>query len=80
MRLPVDLRREMRAALRAEPHQTFLRDAVWARAAIVAAAKARTCQRATTKAAMTEFRRAVDALLVEMQDILLDQLGKRAGR
>ena len=52
----------MRAALRAEPHQTFLRDAVWARAAIVAAAKARTCQRATTKAAMTEFRRAVDAV------------------
>ena len=74
MRLPVDLRREMRAALRAEPHQTFLRYAVRARAAIVPAAMARPFERATTKAAMTEFRRAVDALLVEVQGILLDQL------
>jgi uncharacterized membrane protein len=79
-RLPDDLRQELRAALRANPREAMrlLRDVVRARSAIVAAAKADPYDRAAAEAAMTDFRRAVDALLTEVQAVFLDRLDERA--
>jgi uncharacterized membrane protein len=78
-RLPAELRQELRAALRANPREAMrlLREVVKARAAIVTATKADPYDRATAEAAMTDFRRAVDALLVEVQAVFLDRLDKR---
>lgn len=79
-RLPEELRAELRDALRETPGQSLrlLRDVVAARAAIVAAAEADPYDRAAAEAAMTEFRRAVDALLTEVQAVFLDRLDARA--
>jgi uncharacterized membrane protein len=78
--LPADLREEMRGALRAEARRLLplLRDVVRARAATVAAATARPYDRATTEAAMEEFRRGVDDLLAEVQLVMLDRLDRIA--
>jgi uncharacterized membrane protein len=80
-RLPGDLRRELRSALREDPRETLrlLRDVVRARVAIVAATQATPYSRSAAEEAMTEFRRAVDALLAEVQAVFLDRLDKRAG-
>lgn len=79
-RLPDDLRTDLRQALRAEGRSVhpLLRDVVKDRAAIVAAARAEPYDRSAAEAAMTEFRRSVDALLAEMQQVFLDQLDARA--
>lgn len=79
-RLPDDLREDLRQALRAESGslRPLLRDMVSARAAIVAAARAKPYDRATADAAMTDFRAATDALLAEVQRVFLNQLDARA--
>jgi uncharacterized membrane protein len=79
-RLPDDMRRDLRKALRAEARSILplLRAVVRARAAIVAAAEARPYDRAIADAAMTGFRGATDALLSEVQRVFLDQLDDRA--
>jgi uncharacterized membrane protein len=79
-RLPDDMRRDLRKALRAEARSILplLRAVVRARAAIVAAAEARPYDRVTADAAMTGFREATDALLSEVQRVFLDQLDDRA--
>jgi uncharacterized membrane protein len=81
-RLPEELRQDLRSALRAEAHtiRPLLRDVVTARAAIVAAAKARPYDRASADAAMTGFRTATDAFLSEVQRVFLDQLDDRVAR
>jgi uncharacterized membrane protein len=78
-RLPDDLRADLREALRTESRSVrpLLRDVVQARAAIVAAARAEPYDRATAEAAMTDFRRSMDALLTEVQRVFLDQLDAR---
>lgn len=81
-RLPEELRQDLRSALRAEARtiRPLLRDVVAARAAIVAAAKARPYDRASADAAMTRFRTATDAFLSEVQRVFLDQLDDRVAR
>jgi uncharacterized membrane protein len=79
-RLPDDLRQDLRQALRAElpSLRPLLRDLVQSRTAIVDAASARPYLRSDADAAMTDFRADVDALLVEVQRIFLDQLDAKA--
>ncbi|MES2914661.1 MAG: hypothetical protein V4753_06025 [Pseudomonadota bacterium] len=79
-RLPDDLRQELRTALRAEARsfRPLLRDVVQARAAIVAAAKARPYIRTDAEAAMVSFRTNLDTLLAEVQRVFLDQLDAKA--
>lgn len=79
-RLPEDLRQDLRQALRAELSslRPKLRDVVQSRKAIVDAAKARPYLRGDAEAAMNDFRSDVDALLVEVQRIFLDQLDAKA--
>lgn len=75
-RLPGDLRKDLRVALRAELSglRPLLRDVVQSREAIVEAANARPYVREDADAAMTDFRTNVDALLGEVQRVFLDQL------
>jgi uncharacterized membrane protein len=79
-RLPDDLRKDLRTALRAEARsiRPLLRDVVQARAAIVAAAKARPYVRSDAEAAMVNFRASLDTLLAEVQRVFLDQLDAKA--
>lgn len=79
-RLPSDLRQDLRQALRAElpSLRPLLRDLVQSRKAIVDAASARPYVRSDSEAAMTDFRAGVDALLVEVQRVFLDQLDAKA--
>jgi len=81
-RLPDDLRRDLRTALRGEARtiRPLLRDLVQARAAIVAAAKARPYVRSDAEAAMVRFRTSLDTLLAEVQRVFLDQLDAKAER
>lgn len=79
-RLPEDLRQELRQALRAElpSLRPLLRNLVQSREAIVNAAEDRPYKRSEAEAAMDTFRSDVDALLVEVQQVLLGQLDARA--
>lgn len=81
-RLPDDLRQDLRTALRGEARtiRPLLRDLVQARAAIVAAAKARPYVRSDAEAAMVRFRTSLDTLLAEVQRVFLDQLDAKAER
>jgi uncharacterized membrane protein len=79
-RLPNDLRQDLRQALRAElpSLRPLLRNLVQSRKSIVDAASARPYVRSDAEAAMTEFRADVDALLVDVQRVFLDQLDAKA--
>jgi uncharacterized membrane protein len=79
-RLPNDLRQDLRQALRADlpTLRPLLRDLVQSRKAIVDAAGARPFVRSEAEAAMTDFRSDVDALLLEVQRVFLDQLDAKA--
>lgn len=79
-RLPNDLRQDLRQALRADlpSLRPLLRDLVKSRKAIVDAAGARPYVRSDAQAAMTDFRSDVDALLLEVQHVFLDQLDAKA--
>jgi uncharacterized membrane protein len=79
-RLPGELRQELRTALRGDMRslRPLLRDLVQAREAIVSAAAARPYVREDAEAAMNDFRASVDALLVEVQRVFLDQLDRKA--
>mgnify|MGYP000883555681 FL=1 len=79
-RLPDALRADLRDALRDNagtlaPH---LRALSQARAAITAAAQADPYDPSAAEAAMTDFRRVVDDLLIAVQLVFLDHLSHRA--
>lgn len=80
-RLPDDLRRDLRRALRAEARDLMplLREVGTARAAVVATLQARPFDPAAADAAMTRFRTATDALLAEAQTVILDRMEARQG-
>jgi uncharacterized membrane protein len=79
-RLPNDLRQDLREALRSERPslRPLLRDLIQSRKAIVDAASARPFVRSDAEAAMNDFRADVDALLLEVQRVFLDQLDAKA--
>jgi Spy/CpxP family protein refolding chaperone len=80
VRLPADLRADLRDALREDARRLMppLREVVQARRAMVAAMTATPPDRAATDAAMTAFRQSLDRLLAEVQPVLLDRLEARA--
>jgi len=77
---PRDYRRDFSAALKA--HQPEIRQdlaqIVAARSKVVEMAQARPFDRASTEAAMAEFRDRIDGTLAHIQVILLDTMEKRA--
>lgn len=77
---PRDYRRDFSAALKA--HQPEIRQdlaqIVAARSKVVEMAQARPFDRASTEAAMAEFRDRIDGTLAHVQVILLDTMEKRA--
>ena len=77
--LPEPMRQELRAALRERKTELepALRDLALARRALIAAISAEPYDRATTEAAMTDFRADIDGLLSGAQVILLDYLDNR---
>jgi uncharacterized membrane protein len=79
-RLPPEVRQELGDALRtnARSLRPLLRDVLRARIAMTEAAMARPYNRAATEAAMEDFRRDLDLLLVEVQIVFLDRLGEIA--
>jgi uncharacterized membrane protein len=79
-RLPDDLRRDLRRALRAEGRELLplLRQMGSARAAIIATLSADPFDRAAADAAMTRYRTALDALLDRAQVVVLDRMETRS--
>ncbi len=74
--LPRDLRLQLREAIteKAETLLPLVHDLGEARAAVFAAATTKAYDRATTAAAMDEFRTRLDGLLLAVTPILLDRL------
>ncbi|WP_339107617.1 hypothetical protein [Thioclava sp. GXIMD4216] len=73
---PREIRRDLRDAL-AENRETLtpaLQEVLKARARIVALGTAQPFDRAATEAAMGDFRRDLDALLDQLQPLVLDRL------
>jgi hypothetical protein len=79
-RLPREVRQDLALALRQESGTLLplVRAMSEARERLIAAATARPYNRATTEAAMEDFRATIADLLAAMQPVLLDRLDTRS--